>query len=152
MVRFKNRYVTVQINPDEKTDKPLIIKSNALQQAIQQKVELMYGDFGLSAIKSGFNAKYFNARTRIALIKVRHGPHRFIINSVPVVTEIGGRIASMKIIYVGATMKHCFQFIQKYQRKELEKMWSGLKNDKERKEMEDALMTVTPALPIFLFS
>lgn len=142
-----HRYVTVQINPLDKSDKPLTLKSTALHYAIQQKVELMFGDFGVAAIKAGFNgnkcknrvdlllliisnlqifyrneainfffsflsAKYFNSHTRIALIKVRHGPHRFIIDSVPAINEVGGRFASIDIIYVGATMKHCFQFIQ----------------------------------------
>ncbi|XP_046620043.1 uncharacterized protein LOC124305073 isoform X1 [Neodiprion virginianus] len=148
-VVFCPEYVTVRVNPGDKSDKCLILKPTVLHHAIQQKVELMYGDFGLSAIKSGFNAKYFNHHTRIALIKIRHGPHRLVIDSVRAVSEIDSKIASLDIIYVGATMKHCFQFIQRYQRKKLEKMWTSLKNYEKKTEMKDDLMTITPIMKEF---
>lgn len=47
----------MQINPADKSDKPLSLKGIALHQAIQKKVEHMYGDFGIASIKSGFNGE-----------------------------------------------------------------------------------------------
>lgn len=57
-------------------------------------------------------AKYCNAHTKIALIKVRHGPHMFLLNAVPKINDLGGKLVTVKIIYIGATMKHCFIFIK----------------------------------------
>ncbi|XP_015602247.1 uncharacterized protein LOC107271132 [Cephus cinctus] len=146
MVRFKNRYIVVEITPGDMSDKSIVLKSTTLHYAILQKVQQFYGDFGAAAFKAGYNAKYCNARTRIALIKVRHGPHRFLLNSLSSITDIGGKLVSVSIVYVGATMKHCFHFIKNYQRKKLEAMWSSLRNEQERKKMEDALMTLTPGM------
>ncbi|XP_014203536.1 ribonuclease P/MRP protein subunit POP5 [Copidosoma floridanum] len=150
MVRYKNRYLTVQVSLKNKGDQSLNLKTNALHEAIHRKVWEMYGDFGTAAIKAGFSAKYCNAHTRIALIKVRHGPHNFLLKAVPKIIDVGGKHVSVKIIYVGATMKHCFMFIKKYQTRKLESMWRKMESAKERKDLEEALMTMTPAMKDFM--
>ncbi|KAK2583528.1 hypothetical protein KPH14_009484 [Odynerus spinipes] len=149
MVRFKNRYITVEIVPADGSDKLLILKTTAVQNAVQKKVQQLYGDFGAAAIKAGFNAKYCNAQTRIALIKARHGPHKFLLNSISSINDVGGRLVTINILYVGATMKHCFLFLRTYQQKKLEEMWDSFRNDQQRKEMQEALMTLTPAMKDF---
>ncbi|EFN82441.1 ribonuclease P/MRP protein subunit POP5 [Harpegnathos saltator] len=149
MVRFKNRYMVLEITPYNKNDQPLILKVTALHDAIQQKVQKLYGDFGVAAIKAGFNAKYCNMHTKIALVKVRHGPHKFLLHAIPLMNDIGGRHVKTNILYIGATMKHCFLFIRKHQEKKLEQIWASLRTDTERKEMETALMTLTPAMRDF---
>ncbi|CAG5090171.1 Similar to POP5: Ribonuclease P/MRP protein subunit POP5 (Bos taurus) [Cotesia congregata] len=148
MVRFKNRYFTIEVIP-KKESKPLVLKTSTLQAAIQKEVQNTYGQKGLSTISTGFNAKYCNTHTKIALIRCRHGPHNYLISTIPKVIDIGGTTVSIKILYVGATMKKCFAFIRKYQTKKLESMWASLKNDNERKKMIDALMTLTPAMKNF---
>lgn len=146
MVRFKNRYIVLEIIPHSNDDKQLMLKSTSLSNAVQQKVQQLYGDFGVAAIKDGFDAKYCNSHTKIALLKVRHGPHKFVLHAVPLINDVGGRFVKTNILYMGATMKHCFLFIRKYQEKKLERMWSKLLTETERKEMETALMTLTPAM------
>lgn len=146
MVRFKNRYIVLEIIPHSNDNKPLMLKSTALSNAVQQKVQQLYGDFGVAAIKDGFDAKYCNIHTKIALLKVRHGPHKFVLHAVPLINDVGGRFVKTNILYMGATMKHCFLFIRKYQEKKLERMWSKLRTETERKEMKTALMTLTPAM------
>ncbi|XP_046837041.1 ribonuclease P/MRP protein subunit POP5 [Vespa crabro] len=149
MVRFKNRYIAVEIVPKIENDKALTLKSTALQNAIQEKVQHLYGDFGSAAIKAGFQAKYCNAQTRIALIKSRHGPHKFILNSIPLISDVDGRAVTINIIYVSATIKHCFIFVRTYQQKKLEKMWNSFKNDNQRREMQKALMKLTASMKDF---
>ncbi|KAJ8681216.1 hypothetical protein QAD02_017003 [Eretmocerus hayati] len=146
MVRYKNRYVTIQVTTKDKSDKTLNLKTTDLHDAILGQIQSMYGDYGAAAIKAGFSAKYCNAHTKIALIKCRHGPHTFILNAIPNINDLGGKSVSLKIIYVGATMKHCFIFIKNFQRRKLELMWQKLKNDQEREKLEGALMTMTPAM------
>ena len=41
-----------------KEEKPLVLKTTALHVAIFEKVQQLYGDFGVAAIKSGFNGYY----------------------------------------------------------------------------------------------
>lgn len=49
------RYMVLEITPHNRSDKPLILKTTALHGAIQQEVQKLYGDFGVAAIKAGFN-------------------------------------------------------------------------------------------------
>lgn len=103
----------------------------------------MHGDFGVAAVKSGFLTKYCNENTRIAIIRSRHGPHKFVTSSLPFVTKIGKLDVRLNTLHVGATLKNSYQFIQKHQRSYLDSMWSKLKTDEERKNLEAAVMDFT---------
>ncbi|GJQ84025.1 hypothetical protein Trydic_g10490 [Trypoxylus dichotomus] len=96
MVRHKNRYIVTSIshiNKDE--DAALILKPASLYLAINDKVQQLYGDFGVAAIRAGFTAKYCNERTRIAVIRVRHGPHRFVTSSLPCIKTVENKQMEM---------------------------------------------------------
>lgn len=126
-----------------------MLKNTDLASAVNKKVQHLYGDFGAAAIRDGFNAKYCNEDTKMAIIKTRHGPHKFVLHAVPLINDISNQHVKTNILYIGATMKHCFLFIRKHQEKKLEQMWSTLRRENERKEMEAALMTLTPAMKDF---
>ncbi|XP_013196223.2 ribonuclease P/MRP protein subunit POP5 [Amyelois transitella] len=144
MVRFKNRYITVEIAaPDIPNSKPLSLKSKIFHDTVASKVQQLHGDFGSAAVRTGFLTKYCNENTRIAIIRVRHGPHHFVTSSLPFVSKIGKLDARLKTLHVGATLKHSFKFIQKHQRMYLDKMWAKLKTDEERRMMEAAVMDFT---------
>lgn len=57
-------------------------------------------------------AKYCNTHTKIALVKARHGPHKFLLRAIPLMNDVGGRHVKINILYIGATIKHCFLFIR----------------------------------------
>uniref|UniRef100_A0A1Y1LCT6 Ribonuclease P/MRP protein subunit POP5 n=1 Tax=Photinus pyralis TaxID=7054 RepID=A0A1Y1LCT6_PHOPY len=89
MVRHKQRYMVIEINsPQQRKDDSLVIPSSALYRALSKKVQQLHGDFGSAAIREGFVAKYFNEKTRIAIVRSRHGPHKLITTVLPFVTEI----------------------------------------------------------------
>ncbi|XP_073943468.1 POP5 ribonuclease P/MRP subunit [Choristoneura fumiferana] len=144
MVRFKNRYVTVEISsPMIPENKPLSLKSKIFHETVMTKIQQLHGDFGVAAVRTGFLTKYCNENTRIAIIKVRHGPHKFVTSCIPFITKIGNLDVSLRTLHVGATLKHCFKFIQKHQRAYLNSVWMSLKSDDERKRLEAAVMDFT---------
>uniref|UniRef100_A0A2A4KBI6 Ribonuclease P/MRP protein subunit POP5 n=1 Tax=Heliothis virescens TaxID=7102 RepID=A0A2A4KBI6_HELVI len=144
MVRFKHRYVTVEIvAPIVPDDKPLHLKPKIFHDTLLNKIQLMHGDFGVAAITNGFLTKYCNENTRIAIIRSRHGPHRFVTSTLPFVTKIGKLDVRLNTLHVGATLKHSFKFIQKHQRAYLDRMWSKLKTVEEREKLEAAVMDFT---------
>lgn len=104
------------------------------------KIQQLHGDFGVAAIRNGFITKYCNENTRIALIRARHGPHRFVTSSIPFITKIDNLDVRLNTLHVGATLKHSFKFIQKHQKAYLDSMWSKLKTDEQRKQLEIAVM------------
>ncbi|KYQ58935.1 putative ribonuclease P/MRP protein subunit POP5, partial [Trachymyrmex zeteki] len=130
-------------------DKQAAWKNTHVSNAIKLKVQQLYGDVGVAAIKDGFDAKYCNVQTKIAIVRLRHGPHKYALHAIPLINDIGGRLVKTKILYVGATLKHCFLFIRKHQEKKLEQLWSKLPTEAERKRMETFLMTLTPAMKDF---
>nr|CAD7437709.1 unnamed protein product [Timema bartmani] len=85
-------------------------------------------------------AKYCNEKTRVAFVRARHGPHRLLASCLPLVNRIENHQVMLRILYTGATLRQCYKFIQKYQRLQLQRFWANLKTDKQRKEMEDAVM------------
>ncbi|XP_026724709.1 ribonuclease P/MRP protein subunit POP5 [Trichoplusia ni] len=144
MVRFKNRYITVVIVcPFVPENKPLELKPKIFHDTLLNKIQQMHGDFGVASVTNGFLTKYCNENTRIAIIRSRHGPHRFVTSSLPFITKIGKLDVKLHTLHVGATLKHTFKFIQKHQRAYLDSMWAKLKTDEERKQLEAAVMDFT---------
>lgn len=95
------------------------MNQDALYRAVNKKVQQLHGDFGVAAIKSGFLAKYCNPQLRIALLRVRHGPHRFVASSLPFVNLIDGKKVVIRSLYTGATIRNCFKFLLKYQQQKI---------------------------------
>lgn len=135
------RYITVEINSSMIPEsKPLCLKSKIFHETVMNKIQQMHGDFGIAAVRTGFLTKYCNENTRISILRSRHGPHRFVTSSLPFITKIGKLDVQLRTLHIGATLKHSFKFIQKHQRAYLDRMWSSLKTDEERKRLEAAVM------------
>lgn len=179
--------------------KPYTLNPRDLYKSVIDTVQTLHGDFGVAAISAGFAgrlittntsvlflfvellftlthskysyflAKYCNEVTRIALIRSRHGPHRILASTLPCVTHVGQKPATLRTIFTGATLKHCFLFLQvcillqnitfpgllfiercltivsfqRYQRAALDRMWAMQRTDDERKALEAAVMDLT---------
>lgn len=124
-------------------NKPLSLKPKIFHDTVLNKIQLLHGDFGVAAVKSGFLTKYCNENTRIAIIRSRHGPHRYVTSALPFITKIGNLDIRLNTLHVGATLKHSFRFIQRHQRAYLDRMWSQLKTNQERIDLEAAVMDFT---------
>ncbi|RZC42848.1 RNase P Rpp14 domain containing protein [Asbolus verrucosus] len=149
MVRHKNRYMIIEINQGAKKDSyALQLKPPSLHYSIMSMVQQLHGDFGVAAIMAGFTAKYCNEKTRIAIIRCRHGPHRLVASSLPCIKFIENKPVNINTLYIGATIKHCFKFIKNYQQRKFEEYCVGLKNDEEKEALKKALMNLDPILSI----
>ncbi|CAG2057602.1 unnamed protein product [Timema podura] len=137
----QTQYIALEVNPHSRSyDTPFKLKAHSLYTTIINKIEQLYGDFGVAALKGGFMAKYCNEKTRVAFVRARHGPHRLLASCLPFVNRIENHQVMLRTLYTGATLRQCYKFIQKYQRLQLQRFWANLKTDKQRKEMEDAVM------------
>lgn len=119
MVRFKNRYISVEIDNGLSITQPLNVNPQELYNEIINKVKFVHGIVGLGSVKPGLKVIYCNELTRIIIIRVRHGPHRLISSILPLLKKIKNIDCSLKIIYVGATLQHCYKAILKHQKKVL---------------------------------
>ncbi|XP_042226034.1 ribonuclease P/MRP protein subunit POP5-like [Homarus americanus] len=108
MVRFKKRYCVVELVAEN----CVYFGRDGLQKAVVEAVKRLHGDFGVSATTPGFHVKYFNIKTRIAFVSVGRGPHQLVASALPLITQIGGQPASVRIIHLAASMRHGFLFVK----------------------------------------
>ncbi|XP_065558203.1 ribonuclease P/MRP protein subunit POP5-like [Artemia franciscana] len=140
MVRIKNRYFVVQVEPHAFT---FDTTSRILYQAILGRVESLHGDYGLASIKDGFEVSYCNDKTGIALVRARHGPHKIVMSTVPLVTKVGDKKASLRTLYTGATLLKCKQFIMKYQKQQLVNALKDARNQQQRQCLEETYLKIS---------
>lgn len=124
------------------------IKAISLQETILNKVQQLHGDFGVAAIRAGFTAKYFNEHTRVAFIRVRHGPHKLVASSIPCIKRVENRNVTMNILYVGATIRQCFYFLKNYQQRKFDEYCIKLKTDEEKISLKKAMLNFENVLAI----
>ncbi|XP_045474428.1 ribonuclease P/MRP protein subunit POP5 [Harmonia axyridis] len=143
MVRHKNRYFIIKIKAtDVPKDAPLNLHPANLYGAITGAIQHLHGDFGVACSRSGFIVKYCNALTRIGIVRCRHGPHKLVGSAMNFVGNIGPYKAHIVTLYIGATLRHCFQFIKKYQEQKLEKYCANLKTEEEKAALKKMLLNM----------
>nr|CAG4649793.1 EOG090X0GYO [Scapholeberis mucronata]SVE93967.1 EOG090X0GYO [Scapholeberis mucronata] len=118
MVRFKNRYFSVEVVP---VDNQSCLKFNKyeIMQGLQNWTEKIHGEFGAAAIRNGLDIKYSDENTRILIIRTRHGPHRLLASTLPFISNIGKRKVQIHGIYTGATMTKCFRALKAFHQERL---------------------------------
>lgn len=77
------RYLLVHVNSDSKTK----ISQSDIASQLKKSVQKFYGDFGAASI-TNFGVKYFNEKHKLLIIRVSHGPHRFLTSIIPLLTKV----------------------------------------------------------------
>ncbi|XP_018562728.1 ribonuclease P/MRP protein subunit POP5-like [Anoplophora glabripennis] len=149
MVRHKNRYIVLEINETGRNNTlQLKLKGISLQEAILEKVQQLHGDFGVAAVRAGFTAKYFNEHTRVGFIRSRCGPHKLVASSIPCIKTIENKNVVVNILYVGATIRQCFNFLKNYQQRKFDEYCVKLKTDEEKLALKEAMLNFENVLAI----
>lgn len=127
-------------------DESLHLAPAALHNTIMQKVQQLHGDFGVAAIRAGFTAKYCNEKTRIAIIRIRHGPHKLVASVLPCVNSVDNKQVTVNSLYTGATLRQCHKFLVNYQQRKFDQFCVGLRSDEEKIAMKEALLNLSSVL------
>lgn len=150
MVRLKHRYFLVEIERARSICKsgvdlvPLAAEEEHVVHALKNLVSDLHGDFGKAMISSGFRLKYVNLATRIVLIRARHGgPDKMVSSSLPFLTKINDESVVCRLLYTGATIRHCMKILGKQQKKTLNKAVKHLKNQgRSKEELEQTILDI----------
>lgn len=141
------RYLVVEVKQMGKThEDSLHLAPAALHNSIMQKVQQLHGDFGVAAIRAGFTAKYCNEKTRIAIIRIRHGPHKLVASVLPCLSSVDNKQVVVNSLYTGATLRQCHKFLVNYQQNKFDQFCVGLKTDREKLAMREALLNLNAVL------
>lgn len=112
----------------------------SLVHAVNEKVQQLFGDFGVAAIRAGLSTKYVNAHTKIGVIRVRRGPHKFVASSLPCIKHIDDRPVIVNTLYMGASIRQCFLFLRTYQQKQFDLYCKSLVTDEEKLALKEAML------------
>lgn len=56
--------------------------------------------------------KYCNENTGVAILKMRHGPHRFVCTVLPFITELGKEPVQLQTIRITATLHQAYTYLK----------------------------------------
>lgn len=133
----------IEINSEsDKADIPLSLNPTSLQNAVFKKLQQLHGDYGVAAITIGFRAKYCNEKTRIAVVRVRHGPHKLVASCLPCINTIDSKKVTLDTLYTGATLRHCFKFILNHQQKKVDEFCATITSEEERNIIKKSLLNL----------
>ena len=125
MVRVKKRYFVLQLQSERDVEAAArgraipssgslksLGRDGTLGNAIKDLVTELHGDFGRAAVTVGLRSIYVNADTGLCLVQARHGPHRLVASALPFLTKINDEKVVPRLIYTGATLRHCYKVSQ----------------------------------------
>lgn len=79
----------VKVVLEDETKKDAVSFSDtSIYHCVLKLVQKHWGDLGEAAVRSGLKCKYCNDQTRIAIIRIRHRPHRFVTSVLPLASVV----------------------------------------------------------------
>ncbi|XP_055706014.1 uncharacterized protein LOC129803457 [Phlebotomus papatasi] len=108
MVRVKYRYTLVKIvTPHGKLFRPPITD---LAESLRAFCLKSYGDVGLASVQS-LKIKYIDEISPIFIVRLRHGPHRFMTSIFPLLKQIDGNLIKLECLLTTSTIKRIYMFL-----------------------------------------
>ncbi|XP_064077102.1 ribonuclease P/MRP protein subunit POP5-like [Macrobrachium nipponense] len=120
MVRFKKRYIVIEVNLRKRDRKKL-------WSALLNTVQEMHGDFGYAAVERGFHVKYTSEKTNIAIISTGRATYPLVASSLPFVEKVDQEYVHIKTLNVSGSVKQCLLFLKKHHEKCLREFSESIK-------------------------
>ncbi|CAO1408993.1 unnamed protein product [Diamesa tonsa] len=131
MVRFKNRYALVHIKGNKNQN--FTVSPLELFDYFKTNVLKYYGDFGMASV-GNLSVKYCDSDSKLLIIRVSHGPHRFLTSILPLLTVAGKESVVYQILYIGATIRQCKKHIIKHQHQFIGRTLGTMKSQHDKAE------------------
>lgn len=121
MVRFKNRWILVELIPlapstnlgaSAQLEGPKMTtadgetNSKQIWTALKQSIIAHFGDTGWGAVAASLTIKYFSPHTNVCIIRVGRDQHRIAWAGVTLLTTVDGRRYVPNVIHVSGTIRH----------------------------------------------
>eukprot|EP00096_Caligus_rogercresseyi_P010105 TRINITY_DN3569_c0_g1_i1.p1 TRINITY_DN3569_c0_g1~~TRINITY_DN3569_c0_g1_i1.p1 ORF type:complete len:123 (-),score=36.32 TRINITY_DN3569_c0_g1_i1:350-718(-) len=118
MVRYKKRFFLVSFSPVSSSAFP--DSKATIHIAVKNKIKELFGDYGLgvSSSQGGLKTIHWNPDIGVAIFQVRHEFREYLGASIPFLTELKGVKGVPRLLYTGATIRHCKMRLEKHLKKE----------------------------------
>ena len=93
----------------------------------------IHREIGVAAIKTGLDVRYSNQWTKVAIVKSRNRPRRFVESALPFISLVDNNQVRVHSLYTGASIFRCFLFLKKYQQGEIMQALRCCENDEEKR-------------------
>ena len=117
MVRFKNRYLLVQIHfppiiSDNKDQlrKRLQLTERQLAQEIRRLIQDLYGDVGAGHTAQSMQVKYYNARTGLGILRTSRATYQLVWHCLTLMHGSicdGLAIERVQCVHLSGTIRNC---------------------------------------------
>jgi ribonuclease P/MRP protein subunit POP5 len=129
MVKFKSRYVLLEIIGVSNTGHHTSyrIKQEILADKILKDTEHLFGEVGVSNLKTNFQVKYVNEITNLVIIRVGRNYLKILQTVLFIINQIDGKDVRMRIIHISGTIKKIEEkakivlsyWVEKYEQEQL---------------------------------
>ncbi|KAM3724246.1 Acyl-CoA-binding domain-containing protein [Dirofilaria immitis] len=140
MVKLKNRYVLMDILFDEKGG---IVTESAIYVALCKQIGILFGDYGMAAAKLSLNVKVFDAGTATTIVRISKEFAQRLLSAIPFVRSIDNIPVVLQVLFVGSSIRSCQRALLRINRKNLYSNYKAAKTDGERKDIMEAIRSVT---------
>ncbi|TFK96719.1 hypothetical protein BDV98DRAFT_651646 [Pterulicium gracile] len=106
MVRFKNRWILVELLPTTEGKQTPPINGKQIWNALKQSLITNFGDTGWGAVGLSLTVKYYSPTTNMAIIRVGREHHRTAWAALTLLSSIEGFTFVPNVIHVSGTIKH----------------------------------------------
>jgi ribonuclease P/MRP protein subunit POP5 len=120
MVRFKNRYLVVEIIWETPVQqRKLHLTKDQILAYIKESIGMNFGEFGIATVISTLQVKYYNDATNICILRCPREQFRMVWGALTLITRIENEAAILRVIHVGGTLRSCQTQAIKFDRKVL---------------------------------
>lgn len=93
--------------------------SGDIASTLKKGIQKYFGDFGLASVANIGIFFLTESKSRLAVVKVSHGPHKFLISILPILNKIGKELATYRVLYHSQTIMQCKKFLINHQNKKI---------------------------------
>lgn len=118
------------------------ITDSDIYHAIFDKVAMLHGDYGVSAIKTSFQVKVCDTSTNILVLRVSVSGRHILCSTLPFIISLEASPCALRIIYEGSSIRTIERHLIKYNLQELYYKLSIAK-ETDRAIIQNAICLVT---------
>ncbi|KAK7038282.1 ribonuclease P/MRP protein subunit POP5 [Favolaschia claudopus] len=109
MVRFKNRWLLVELIPAPQTPSsaaPARLDGQKIWASLKQSIITNFGDVGWGSVGLSMSVKYYSPTTNICIIRVARDHHKIAWGALTLLTAIEGTRYIPNVVHLSGTVKH----------------------------------------------
>uniref|UniRef100_A0AAV1TSE5 Ribonuclease P/MRP protein subunit POP5 n=1 Tax=Peronospora matthiolae TaxID=2874970 RepID=A0AAV1TSE5_9STRA len=111
MVRLKTRYLVMEATTSARK---LAVKQDDLATLIRASITKSYGDFGAGLAQYAFQVLYYNASTRLAVIRCARKWCKMVETSLVFVTDGHNQDVRLRVARVCGSSRTCRKYLLQY--------------------------------------